>query len=231
MIKYHDNIEQGTEEWHALRCGVLTASNMKHVITPTYKIANNDKTRALVYEIAAQRITGYTEETFQSFKMQRGHVEEEYAREVYSQRYAPVKEMGFVTNDRLGFVIGFSPDGLVGEDGGTEMKSRDQRFQVQTIVDWEVPSEHDIQVQASLFMSERKWWDYVQYSNGMPMTVIRVYPDPKKQAVIEQACFEFEQQVQAVVDKYNDKLKTHAEFLTPTERKDFNEVEVEYEDE
>ena len=61
MIKYHDDLIQGSDEWHAARCGLLTASEVKLILTPTLKIANNDKTRAHVYEIAAQRITGYTE--------------------------------------------------------------------------------------------------------------------------------------------------------------------------
>jgi len=63
-ITYHPEVDQGSEEWLAMRCGLLTASEMKLILTPTLKIANNDKTRAHVWELAAQRITRYTEPTY-----------------------------------------------------------------------------------------------------------------------------------------------------------------------
>ena len=58
-VKIHDDLVQGSEEWHAIRCGLLTASEMKLIITPTLKIASNDKERAHLYELLAQRITKY----------------------------------------------------------------------------------------------------------------------------------------------------------------------------
>ena len=48
MIRYHYDIEQGTPEWLSLRCGILTASEIKLIITPTLKVASNDKERAPV---------------------------------------------------------------------------------------------------------------------------------------------------------------------------------------
>jgi hypothetical protein len=112
MTTYHHNIEQGSPEWHDIRRGVLTSTAIKTLITPTGKLADNDKTRAHVYEVAAQRITGRTEEGFSSFDMMRGHTEEILARDLYSQHYAPVTECGFVTNDKLGFVSATHPMGL-----------------------------------------------------------------------------------------------------------------------
>ena len=68
-ITYHDNVIQGSDEWLAIRCGKLTASEMKHVLTPTLKIADNDKTRAHVFELLFQRITGYVEPQYVSDAM------------------------------------------------------------------------------------------------------------------------------------------------------------------
>jgi hypothetical protein len=110
MIKYHTDVFQGSNEWLELRRGILTASEMKLIITPTLKIADNDKTRAHLYELAAQRISGYVEPHYVSDDMLRGQEDEIYAREAYAQHFAPIETVGFITNDKWGFTLGYSPD-------------------------------------------------------------------------------------------------------------------------
>jgi hypothetical protein len=217
MTTYHHNIEQGSPEWHDIRRGVLTSTAIKTLITPTGKLADNDKTRAHVYEVAAQRITGRTEEGFSSFDMMRGHTEEILARGLYSQHYAPVTECGFITNDKLGFVVGYSPDGLVGEDGVIEIKSAKAKIQVQRIVDGVIPTEHIAQVQTGLWVTGREWCDFISYSNGMAMQVVRVYPDAAYHALIEAAAQAFEAKVNEVIDAYerNSQHLYLAEYIEP----------------
>ena len=198
-ITHHSEVEQGTEEWKALRRGILTASEMNLILTPTLKIANNDKTRQHVYEMAAQRISQYTEPTYISDDMLRGWSDEIRARDKYSETYTPITEIGFVTNDNHGVMIGYSPDGLIGDDGLWECKSRRQKYQVQTIVNGEVPTEHVLQIQTGLLVTDRKWLDYTSYSGGLPMCTIRVYPDADIQAAIIAAAVEFEAKVGATV--------------------------------
>lgn len=216
-ITYHANVIQGSDEWAAMRTGVLTASEMKLILTPTLKLANNDKTRAHVFEIAAQRITQYVEPHYYSDDMLRGHDDEIEARIQYEKHFAPVTEVGFVTNDKLGFIIGCSPDGLVGDDGGLECKSRRQKFQIQTIAGREVPDDFIIQVQTHLFVTERKWFDFISYSGGLPMVVIRVEPDPEYQDAIRAAAIEFEQRVEDVISDYRRSLAAVRHI--PTERR------------
>lgn len=203
MIKYHYDIEQGTPEWHEIRRGVLTSTAIKTLITPTGKLADNDKTRAHVYEVAAQRITGRTEDTYLSFDMMRGHTEEILARDLYSRHYAPVTECGFITNDKLGFLVGYSPDSLVGEDGLIEIKSAKAKIQVQRIADGCMPTEHYAQVQTGLWVTGRQWCDFISYSNGMAMQVIRVNADPDYHELIEQAAKAFEAKVAEVIRTYD----------------------------
>jgi len=202
MIKYHYDIEQGTPEWHELRRGVLTSTAIKTLITPTGKLADNDKTRAHVYEVAAQRITGRTEDSYLSFDMMRGHMEEILSRDLYAHHYAPVTECGFITNDSLGFTVGYSPDGLVGEDGIIEIKSAKAKIQVQRIADGVMPTEHYAQVQTGLLVTGRQWCDFISYSNGMKMMVVRVNADPDYHALIEQAAKAFEAKVKEVIAAY-----------------------------
>ncbi len=196
MIRYHHDIEQGSEEWNALRCGILTASEVKLILTPTLKVASNDKERAHLFELLGQRITGYTEPRYISDDMLRGQEDEIEARIRYAEHYAPVTECGFVTNDDHGFVIGYSPDGLVGSDGLIECKSRRQKFQVETILNDEVPAEYMAQIQTGLLVTGRKWLDFVSYCAGMPMFVKRVFPNAKFQDAIIAAATGFEDRLQ-----------------------------------
>jgi len=225
-ITYHNDLIQGSEEWHAARCGLLTASEVKLILTPTLKVARNDKTRAHVYELAAQRITQYTEPSYIGDDMLRGWEDEIIARDLYSQTFAPVEEVGFITNDKWGFTLGYSPDGLVGTDGLIEVKSRRQRFQTETIITGEAPSDHMMQLQTGLLVTERAWIDYISYCGGMPMCVIRVYPDDVMQAAIIEAAEEFEASVEAAVATYRAKISDIGARMIPTERRVEQEMHV-----
>ena len=221
QIVYHAEVVQGSDEWLALRRGILTASEMHLIITPTLKVADNDKVRAHVWEIAAQRITGYVEPQYVSDSMMRGNADEIEARLQYILNYGPVEEMGFITNSSLGFKIGYSPDGLVGMDGSIECKSRCQKLQLQTIVDGlaSVPAQGAmIQMQTGMWAANLKWCDYVSYCGGMPMATFRVFPDAKIQTAIIEAATAFELKVQSMVDKYHETCAGPARLI-PTERR------------
>ena len=216
-IIYHNDLIQGSDEWHAARLGLITASEMSKILTPTLKIANNDKTRQHVYELAAQRISLYVEPSYIGDNMLRGWEDEIRARDRYSEAYAPVQEVGFVTNDQWGFTLGYSPDGLVGDDGLIEGKSRIQKYQVQTIVEGTVPEEYVLQLQTGLLVTQRKWIDFISYSGGLPMATMRVFPDPDVQRAIIDACSDFEAKVQKVVRSYGEIIAAGGRYL-PTER-------------
>ena len=202
MIRYHHDIEQGSEEWHARRCGILTASEMKFIVTPTLKPASNDKERAHLFELLGQRITQHTEPRYISDDMLRGHEDEIEARIRYAENFAPVTECGFVTNDDHGFVIGYSPDCLVDYDGLIECKSRRQKYQVETILADRVPEEYMLQIQTGLLVTRRKWLDFVSYCAGLPMYVKRVWPEYRYQDAIIAAATDFERRLQEAQEKY-----------------------------
>lgn len=229
-ITYHTDVEQGSIRWHELRCGLLTASEMKLIVSEkTFKAASNDKERTHLYELLAQRVTQFVEPQYLGWDMERGHEEEVEARILYSKTYAPVTEVGFITNTRHGFTLGYSPDGLVGEHGQIEAKSRRQKYQFQTIIEHvaeqTIPSEHLIQVQTGLIVSEREWCDFLSYSNGLPMVAIRVYPDRDIQEAIVEAADAFETRLREKLKIYEDALASDAR-LTPTKRKIYEDISV-----
>lgn len=224
-LKIYPELEQGSPEWHEARCGLITSSELDRIMTPgTHKAANNDKTRQHVYELAAQRINRYVEPSYVGDNMLRGWADEIRARDLYSERFGPVTEVGGMVRDFGTFKLWASPDGLVGEDGGIEAKSRAQKYQLQAISDNEVPTEHVLQVQSALLVSGRSWWDYVSYSGGMPMWIIRVYPDEAIHAAIIAACEAFEAKVQEVMRKYQERLDKLGDGVIMTEREIEQEV-------
>jgi len=222
--RIYPDLIQGSDEWLAARQGLLTASEMKLIITPTtLKAASNDKERAHLYELLAQRITGYVEPHFISDDMLRGLDDEWEARRIYVENYGAVEKVGFITNSKFGFTLGYSPDGLVGSDGLIECKSRRAKYQVQTILDCveaqSIPAEFMIQVQTGLMVADdRQWTDFISYSGGLPMMTVRVYPIPEVQEAIEEAAASFEARISQKLVEYRELLASGAR-LVPTERK------------
>lgn len=225
MIKYFFDVEQGTEEWLAMRCGILTASEMKLIVTPALKPASNDKERAHLFELLGQRITGYVEPRYIGDDILRGEWDEVEARIKYREHFAPVTECGFIANDDFGFVLGYSPDGLVGEEGLIECKSRRQRFQVETISEDQVPVEYMLQLQTGLLVSGREWIDFVSYCGGMPMFVKRVFPDAAIQDAIVTAARSFETRLAIRLKMYHEALARQP-VLIETDRTNEQEIVI-----
>lgn len=218
------DLEQGTAEWHDQRRGMVTASVVGRLITPTLRPANNDVSRALTALLSAERITGYTEPTYVSDDMWRGREDEPRALEVYAEHYAPVERVGFMVRvfPTGRFKIGYSPDGLVGDDGLVEVKSRRQKKQLTTILSDEVPAENMAQLQCGLLVSGRAWVDYISYSGGMHMWRKRVYPDERWFHAIWLAVEQFEENAAEMVARYH----AATEGLPLTERRPEMEIVI-----
>lgn len=212
---YHPEIVQGTDEWLAIRCGRITASEVKKLLTSKFAAADNDTSRKFIAELTAQRITKHVEPRFITDDMLRGHIDEVFARNLYSEKYAPVTEVGFATAELYpGITIGASPDGLVGDTGLIEVKSRIQRAQIETIVAGTVPDEYMAQIQCQLLVTNREWCDFISYCGGLPMFVKRVHRDEAIIATIFNACAEAEHEIQRLVNVF----ELAAMGLHPTER-------------
>lgn len=256
-VTFYPELEQGSDEWLAARCGILTASVIGKLLSVSrwtgidyscrdcgaaagapcvsvakgkesapikaihgartrdaddfkdsspliVKAATGDDADSLTLSLVAERITQHVEQGYVSDAMYRGQVEEPLARAAYAEHYKrQVDEMGFITRDiGNGWKLGYSPDGMVGEDGLFETKSRGQKAQVATVLAGEVPIANLPQLQAGLFVTGRKWIDYTSYSNGMPLWIERVYPNPMWFDAITTAVTRFENVAAEMVAKY-----------------------------
>lgn len=217
-LHVYEDLEQGSPEWLAARCGILTASVIGQLITPkTVKPASNDYSRALTATLVAERITGYVEPIFPNRDMERGTLSEPLARDLYAEHHAPVAEVGFMVRDFGEYRIGYSPDGLVGDDGLIEIKSPRQKKHIATILADEVPLEYMAQCQTGLLVTGREWIDYVSYCGGMPLWTKRVEPDPKWFEALTDAALIFEDNATQMIAAY----EAATAGLPVTERIDF----------
>lgn len=202
-LRTFPDLVQGTDEWLEARRGIVTASVVGQLVTAkTFRPAANDTSRALTTLLVAERITGWIDPVYVSDDMMRGTLDEPIARAKYAEHYAPVTELGFMVREEDWGRLGYSPDGLVGDDGLIEIKSRRAKKQLATILADQVPAENMAQVQAGLLVSGREWCDYVSFCGGMPLYVKRVHPDERWFTAITAAVTEFETTAAEMVANY-----------------------------
>lgn len=220
------DVEQGTDQWLAARRGILTASTIGQLITPSrLQTATNDKSRALVTQLVTERITGETEPVYVNDAMRRGTYFEPFARDLYAEHYAPVVEVGFMVRTIDGNRLGYSPDGLVGDDGLIEIKCPRPSNHVRTIIGNEVPAYNMAQCQAGLLVTGRDWLDFISYSPGLPLFVKRVTPDEGWQTAIKKTLDHFETKAAETLTIYAN----NATGLHPTDPQidPFQDTEIE----
>ena len=154
---------QGSPEWLAERCGKATASEFHAILAK-----GQGKTRAAyLRRVVAERLTGKPMETYKNKDIERGIEQEPYAKMSYEARTGlMVEEAGFIKHDTL--EAGCSPDGLVGDDGGAEIKSVIPTVQLDTILAGGYPSTHKPQIQGCIWLCKRQWWDFCSFSHDMP---------------------------------------------------------------
>lgn len=205
-LKIYNNVLQGTDQWLELRRGIVTASTVGKLLTETGRPASNDTSRRHTLTLVAERITGEIEPVWENADMERGHMVEPIARNLYAAKFAegePVSEVGFMTRDDWGWVLGYSPDGLVGDHGLIEVKAPRAKGHIATILADQMPAHHMAQVQAGLLVSGREWCDFVSYHGGLPPFVKRIYADAKWAEAIVDAVSAFEQRADEMLHNFD----------------------------
>lgn len=201
-LTVYEDLEQGSPEWLQARAGIVTASTVGKLLTSAGKVANNDTSRALTETLVAERLTGNVEYVHPTADMQRGTALEPFARDIYATHYAPVTEIGFARYDEGTYTIGASPDGLVGEDGGIEIKSPRAKTHLRTILEDQVPPMYLPQINACMAVLNRDYWDFVSYHPGLPLYVKRVHRSWGWDERIGEAVQQFTDNANALIDQF-----------------------------
>ena len=182
------SVKQGSLEWLAARAGLPTASNFDRIITT--KGEPSTQQQKYLYQLAGERLTGMPMETYTNGNMERGKELEAEARKVYE----------FVTDNevaQVGFCLeseerkyGCSPDGLIGDKGGIEIKCPTLPVAIEYLDKGILPTAYYQQVQGCLLVTGRAWWDFVSYYPGLPLLIVRVGRDERFLATLsENLCF------------------------------------------
>ncbi len=189
---------QNSPEWHQARLGLATASEFKTVQARGKAGAESVTRRKYLLRLAGEIITGQPEETYANQYMDRGHVQEPEARDLYAFAHdAQLRLVGFVRNGRTGC----SPDALIGADGVLELKTAKASILIDYLIDGKFPSEHVAQVQGALWITGRQWADLAIYSPGLPLFVRRAQRDDSYIADLSRAVDQFNEELDAVVER------------------------------
>ncbi len=188
---------QGTPEWHAARCGIITASRFSDALA-----GGGGKVRSLyMRQLAGEIINGRPMTTYRNAAMERGSASEAEGRSYYSLlTNKDVQEVGFIVDGRFGC----SPDGLIGDDGMLELKSTRADLLIERLLDpaATIPSEHMAQLQGNLWVSGRDWIEIGIFdSDRMPMWRRKVRRDMNAIRRLETGLLVFVEELDAMVDK------------------------------
>jgi hypothetical protein len=189
--------DQGSAQWLQARVGKLTASRMVEVMSMLKKGGEGADRRNYRIEIITERITERANEHYISRDMERGSELEPLARSAYEMaQQVLVETAGFVLHPTLDY-LGASPDGLVGNDGGMEIKCPRDTTHVRWLTDGIVPMEHRPQMYTNMLCCEREWWDFCSFSPYFKPFIVRLPRDEGEIRKIEEESARFNEEVEA----------------------------------
>ncbi len=187
-------IEQGTDEWHQVRLGKVTASKVGDALMNP-STAGFQNYRA---QLVCERLTGRPTETFKSAAMEHGTETEPQARAMYTMTTGRmVQEIGFVDHPTIG-MSGASPDGLVGEQGLIEIKCPQPTEHIRVLTGGTIKKQYLSQMQWQMACTGREWCDFVSFCPDLPDDLTTHI---QRVEIDSQAIREMEQGVQAFLDE------------------------------
>lgn len=202
--------EQRTDEWHSKRCGKITGSRFADVLAKSKRDGKPLKARKdLIWALAAERIQGYQPDSATSYAMKWGVDNEPLAQEAYEIKTGEfVESIDFLQHKDHEF-IGVSPDGLIGDNGGIEIKCpKSPEIHLQRFIDG-VPPEYMPQIQGCLWVTGRDYWDFVSYDpdtkEQFKLLIIRVEPNKAFIEKLESECLKVNEEVNKLVDLLTQK--------------------------
>ena len=196
-----ETIEQGSEQWHQLRLGKITASRIADVIA---QIKSGEAASRADYriELVSERLSGKPSEGFTNAHMERGIELEPFARAWYEvERGEFVKQVPFIDHPTIKNA-GASPDGIVGE-GLIEIKCPMMKTHIKYLLDDRVPAKYMPQMAWQMACTESKWVDFVSYCPELPadmqMFIKRYERDDAYIAELATKVAEFDQEVEQMI--------------------------------
>lgn len=199
--KYYYKIEQGTEEWKDIRKGKMTASNAQAIATAGKGL------ETYINDVMAEFYANAEKRGYSNVHLEAGHELEPVARDLYAfEKGVEVKQCGFIEHSEF---VGASPDGLIEDDGGLEIKCPDNKTHFQHIILKEkaIAASYIWQIQMNLLITGRKYWDYVSYSPNYDesLLIFRIFPDEEKFEKLKVGFIAGEEKIKNIINLYNNR--------------------------
>lgn len=199
-MKVHTEFGQGSQAWMDARIGLPTASEFDNLLTPKFKLRTGQTPLNYLNKKVAEYWLGNPLLGFSSFATDQGNVLEDEAKPWYSMQYnVDIKNVGFITTDDGR--IGCSPDGLLGDSEGLEIKCPEPHTHVGYLMDNVVPEEYLLQVHGSMYVTGFKSWKFLSYRRHFPALVLTVQRD---EAIIEA----IHEAVTSFLNRFDQAIKT-----------------------
>jgi len=199
---------QRTDDWFAARLGKVTASRVADVVAKT-KTGYSASRANYMAELICERLTGRQGDNYQNAAMVWGTETEPKARAAYEAETGSLVEgVGFVPHPTI-TMSGASPDGLVGEEGGVEIKCPNTATHIDTILSETIPGKYVTQMQWQMACTGRKWCDFISYDPRVPekmqLWIKRVDRDDKYIEEMEKEVVAFLEELETKLGKLKEK--------------------------
>jgi hypothetical protein len=192
--------KQGSPEWSAARLGVVTASEIDALITPLWKVRTGEGVETYRFQKLCEKLLGYTPDDGSTFAMNQGEILEKIARPWFAfEHNVSIETPGFCVSDDGR--IGCSPDGLIGDDCGLEIKAPQPPQHLKYLMAGEVPTQYRPQVHFSMLVTGRPRWIFVSYSRQFPPLVVEVKRNEEIQGYLHEALDKFFQGFEPILAK------------------------------
>lgn len=190
-MKIHHCLQQ-SEEWVRLHIGKVSASGLHNLLTPEFKIRTGEMARSYMYAKVAEAYRGFPMLGFGgSWATDQGNIREDDARRWYAFEHEDkeILNVGFCESDDGR--VGCSPDALIGETSGLELKSPQPVNHLRYLMEGVLPAEYRAQVHGSIYVTGRPEWEFVSFCPHFPPFVLTVKRDEKIMTKIKGALASF----------------------------------------
>lgn len=196
--------EQNSIEWFEARAGIVTASEMKNLLTQGKGGKPSETRLNYLRQKAAELFTGRAVDTgFNGNRFtEMGHELEAEAVDLFeSQTGLKTYTVGFLKRGD----VGASPDRLIeGQDLGLEIKCKLAHNFLEVALSGEVPKEHIAQIQGNLWVTGFKKWYFVCYCPGFPLFVKVVERDEEYISKLEEAHKQFKEDLNNTLEQIQE---------------------------
>lgn len=203
-MKIHD-VSQKTLDWAMLHVGIPTASGLHNLVSPEFELRKGEMPKSYMHLKLAEAWLKRPVLELSTFSIEQGEIVETEARPFFElETDQKVREVGFITTDDG--LFGCSPDGLIGDDCGLEIKCPSAQVHVKYLINGGLPKEYAAQFHSSMYITGYPRWTFLSYRRNFPPLILTVQRDEAIIAKIGEALSDYH----AAFEKAKSKLGEYA---------------------